>query len=205
MPIVVENFNCADIFVFELQRYNFSRKFQFCLSHCPSRNVISPEVFYELPKTLYWLIEKEGGYFGWKFQVRRYFRFAVATLKLFQHPENVKFQFLNLPIPRWNAISPEVFYEFFKPFFWLKEVEPSYCGWKFRVRRYFGFAIATLQLFQNPLKGKYFNFAFHTVAAEMLYLQKYYTKFLKLFFGWKKRKVAIVVENFKCKDILVLQ
>ena len=74
----------------------------------------------------------------------------IATLQLFQHPENVKFQFFHLPIPSWNAISPEVFYEFFKPFFWLKEEEPGYCGWKFRVRRYFGFAIATLQLFQNP-------------------------------------------------------
>ena len=39
----------------------------------------------------------------------------------------------------------------------------------------------------------------------MLYLQKYLTNFQKLFFGWKKRKLAIVVENFKCTDIFVFQ
>ena len=34
--------------------------------------------------------DQEGGYCGWKFQVRRDFGFAIATLPLFQHPENVK-------------------------------------------------------------------------------------------------------------------
>ena len=37
-----------------------------------------------------WLKDEEAGYCGWKFQVRRYFGFAIATLPLFQHPENVK-------------------------------------------------------------------------------------------------------------------
>ena len=32
----------------------------------------------------------EGGYSGWKFQVYRRFAFPIATLPLFQHPENVK-------------------------------------------------------------------------------------------------------------------
>ena len=39
----------------------------------------------------------------------------------------------------------------------------------------------------------------------MRYLEKYLTNFQKLSFGWKMRKVAIVVENFKFTDILVLQ
>ena len=33
--------------------------------------------------------DEEGGYCGWKFQVHRHFGFAIATLPLFQHPENV--------------------------------------------------------------------------------------------------------------------
>ena len=39
----------------------------------------------------------------------------------------------------------------------------------------------------------------------MLYLQTYLTNFQKLSFGWKRRKVAIVVENFKGTDVLLLQ
>ena len=123
--------------------------FLFCLSHCPSSNVISPEVFYEFSKTFFWLKEEDGGYCGLKFQVQRYFGFAIATLQLFQHPENVKFQFIHLPIPSRNAIAPEVFNEFFKTFFWLKEEESGYCCWKFQLRRCFRFAVATLQLFQH--------------------------------------------------------
>ena len=42
------------------------------------------------PKTFFWLQDEEGGYCGWKFQGLRYFGFAMATLQLFQHPENVK-------------------------------------------------------------------------------------------------------------------
>ena len=48
-------------------------------------------------------------------------------------------------------------------------------------------------------------FTVYTVPAEMVYLQKYFTNFQKLSFGWKMRKVAIVVDNFECTDILLLQ
>ena len=39
----------------------------------------------------------------------------------------------------------------------------------------------------------------------MLYVQKYLTNFEKLSFGWKMSKVAILFENFKCTDILLMQ
>ena len=71
----------------------------------------------------------------------------MATLQLFQHPENVKFQFFPLHCPSRNAVSPEIFSEFSKTFSWLKEEERGYCGSKFQEDRYFGFAVATLQLF----------------------------------------------------------
>ena len=49
--------------------------------------------------------------------------------------------------------------------------------------------------FSNIWKCKNFSFSLYTVLAEMLYLQKFLTNFQKLSFGWKTRKVAIVVEN----------
>ena len=111
---------------------------------------------------------------------------------------------------------------------WLKDEEGCYCGWEFQVHRYFGFAIATLQLsniqkvlkfqffplrcpsrnsisskvftlqlFQNPENVKISIFRFFAIPAEILYLQKYLTNFQKVFFGWKMKEVAIVVENFQ--------
>ena len=61
----------------------------------------------------------------------------------------LKFQFFLLNCTSRNAISSEVFNEFSKSFFSLKEEEPGYCGAKFQAHKYFGSAIATIQLFQH--------------------------------------------------------
>ena len=82
--------------------------------------------------------------------MHRHFSFAIATLQLFQHPENVKISIFPITLPGRNAISSNVFNEFSKTIFLLKDEEGGYCGWKFQVHRYFGFARATLQLFQHP-------------------------------------------------------
>ena len=66
------------------------------------------------------------------------------------------------------------------------------------------FAIATLQLFQYPENEKISIFPITLSQLEMLYLQKCSTNFQNTFFGSKIRKVAILVEDFKCTDILVL-
>ena len=69
----------------------------------------------------------------------------------------------------------------------------------------FWFCNSNVTTFPTSRKCNNFNFSIYTVPAEMLYPQKYLTNFQKLSFSWKIRKVAIVVENFKCTDILVLQ
>ena len=122
-------------------------------------------------KLFFSLKEEEAGYCGWKFQVHRHFGFPIATLQLFQHPENVKFQFLALHSPGRNAISPEVFNEFSKTFFSLKEEEAGYCGWKFQVHRHFHFPIATLQLFQHPENVKISIFPF-TLSRQKCHISR---------------------------------
>ena len=67
----------------------------------------------------------------------------------------------------------------------------------------FSFSNSKVTTFPTSQKCKNFNFSLYTVPAEMLYLQKYLTNFQKLFFRWKKRKVAIVDGNFNCTDIFV--
>ena len=63
------------------------------------------------------------------------------------------------------------------------------------------FCNSNVTTFPTSRKCKNINFSLHTIPAEILYLQKYITNFLKLFFGWKRMRVAIVGENFKCTDI----
>ena len=74
-----------------------------------------------------------------------------------------------------------------KSFFGLKEEERGYCHWTFEVHRYFGFAIAYVRNFSNIQKMPKFQFFPIThVPAEMLYLQKYFTNFQKLFLAKRR-------------------
>ena len=109
VAIMVENFTWSDILVLPiatLPHFPTSRKckkFQFFHLHFPSRNAISSKVFNEFAKTFFWLKDKEGGYCGWEFQLHRYFGFAIATLPLFQHPENVKISIFPFTLSRQNC------------------------------------------------------------------------------------------------------
>ena len=180
-------------------------KFQFFPLHCPSRNAISSKVFNEFSKTFFRLKDEEGGYCGWKFQLHTNFGFAIESLPLTQHPQNVKISIFPLHCPRRNAISSKLFNEFSKTFFWLKDDEGGYCGWKFQLHRYFGFAMATLQLFQHPENVKNSIFPFTLSKQKCGISSKLFNEFSKTIFGWNMRTVAILVENFKCTAILVLQ
>ena len=97
------------------------------------------------------LKDEERGSCGWKFEVHRHFSFAIATLQLFQYPENVKISIFPITQSQqkcyiFKSISP-IFENFFLAqrrgtwLFWLKIV---------KCYRNFSFAIATLQLFPYP-------------------------------------------------------
>ena len=71
--------------------------------------------------------------------------------------------------------------------------------------RMFWFCNNSVTTFPTYSKCIDLNVSLYTVPAEILYLQKYLTNFQKLFFGRTMRKVSIVVENYNCTEILVLQ
>ena len=56
----------------------------------------------------------------------------------------------------------------FQNFFWLKDEEGGYCGWKCQVHSHFAFAIATFQLFQYPEYVKISIFPF-TLSQQKCY------------------------------------
>ena len=85
--IWVESFRCALILLLQWQCENFAyRQYlkvcHFQPVHCASKNPISPKVFNRFSKSLPQLEDFEGGHLGGKFQVRRYFSFAMARWKL---------------------------------------------------------------------------------------------------------------------------
>ena len=85
--IWVESFRCAGILLLQLQgEYVAHRQhLKFChiqLLHCGSKNPTPPKVFNRFSKSSPELEDVEGGYLGGKFQVRRYFTFAMARRKL---------------------------------------------------------------------------------------------------------------------------
>ena len=132
------------------------------------------------------------------------FRFCNSNVTTF--PTSKKYRNFNFPFTlsqRKCYISRSIL-RLFINFFLVKEEEGGNCGWKLKFTD-----ISVLQsnvtTFSTSRKSKSFNFSLHTVPAEMLYLQTYFTNFLKLFFGSNNSNRSIVVKNIKCTDILVLQ
>ena len=116
--------------------------------------------------------------------MHRRFAFAIATLPLFQHPENVIISIFPLHCPGRNAISSKVFNEFSKTFFFLKDEEGGYSVWKFHVHRYFAYPIATLPHFQHPEKVNFQFFPLNYPSRSAI-SSKVFNEFSKTFFFLK--------------------
>ena len=98
--------------------------------------------------------------------------FSNGNVTTFPTSRNCKnFNFPLYTAPGRNAISPEVFNEFSKTFFSLKEEKGDYCHWKFQVHRHFRFPMATLQLFQHPKNVKISIFPF-TLSWQKCYISR---------------------------------
>ena len=159
--------------------------FQFQTVNRTSKNTVSPKLFNRFSKTLLHLKRVEIGSLGRKFQVRRYFTFAMTRwiLSPSKRFEISHIQPVNCPVK--NPISPKRFKRFSKTFLHLKRYECGHLGPKFQVRRYFTFAMARwklspsrrfeISLFQpvnctgkNPISPK----GFKRFSKTLLHLQR---------------------------------
>ena len=114
--------------------------------HCASKNPISPKVFNRFSKSFSQFEDVEGGHLGGKFQVRRYFSFAMA-IENFADRQHLKFcHFQPVHCVRKNPISPKVFNRFSKSLPQLEDVEGGHLGVKFQVHNYLTFAMACWKL-----------------------------------------------------------
>ena len=87
--------SCVQTFYFfsnNVATFPTSRKcknLNFSLHTVPEEMLYLQKYLKNFQKKSFCLKDDEGGYCGWKFQEHRHFAFAIATLPLFQHPENV--------------------------------------------------------------------------------------------------------------------
>ena len=146
-------------------------KFQYFSLHCPGKNTISSKVFNEFSKTSFLLKDEERGYCARKFEMHRHCGFAIATLQLFQHPENVKISIFLFTLS-WQKyhIFNSILTNFQKLLFCWKMTNVASAR-KFEMHRHFSFAIATLLLFQHPEHVKISAFPI-TLSQQKCYIFK---------------------------------
>ena len=97
-------------------------------------------------KSLPQLEDFEGGHLVGKFQVRRYFTFAMAKWKVFA---SITFENLSLStctLCQQKSYISKGIHRFSKSLPQLEDVEGEHLGWKFLLRSYFTFALARWKL-----------------------------------------------------------
>ena len=106
--------------------------------HCASQNPISKKVFNRFSKSLPQLVDVEGGHLGEKFQVRRYFAFAMARWKLCASTTFWYFATFNLyTVPAKIQDLQRYSTNFRKLLLHLNDVESGHFGGNFQVQVFY--------------------------------------------------------------------
>ena len=127
--------------------------------------------------------------------MHKYFGLAIATLQLFQNPENVKISIFPFTLSQQKCYISRSILPIFINFFSGERRGRWLLWFQISSAQIFWFSNSNAATFSTFRKCKNFNFSLYTVPAEMLCLQKYLTNLQKLIFSLNTRKVAIVVEN----------
>ena len=169
------------------------------------KNPITPKIYNRFSKSSPQFEDVEGGHLGGKFQVRRYFTFAMAWWKLCASTTFEILPLLTCTLCQQNSyISKGI-----RPIFEIFASARRCWGWKF------GWKVSSAQVFYycnrkvNTLPiDNIWNFAtfnLYTVPAKILYLQRYSTDFRNLCLSSEMLRVSIGVEMLRCAGILLLQ
>ena len=204
-------------------KITIAQKFWFCKSdatHFPTSGNVKISVFpFTLSqqkcyifKRILWIFknlplpERWGRCLLWlKITIAQKFWFCKSDATHFPTSGNVKISVFAFTLSQQKCYI-------FKRILWIFKNFPlpeRWCRWllwlKISIAQKFWFCKSNATHFPTSRKCKNFYFSLYTVPAEILYLQKYFTNFQKRFSRWKMMKVAIVVENFRCTEVLVLQ
>ena len=174
-------------------------------AHCARKNPITPKVYNRFSKSLPQLEDVEGGHLGGKFQVRRYFAFAIARWKLCT---STTFEILPLSTCTLcqqkphilNAIQPifEIFASARRCWVWA-------FVWEVSGAQVFYFCNGKVKILHIENIWNFATFNLYTMPAKTLYPQRYSTDFRNLSLTSKMLRVGIWVESFRCPGIFLLQ
>ena len=209
-PFWLERSSSAGILLLQWQRENFAHRqhFKFCHFqhvHCASKNPISPKVFTRFLKSLPQLEDVQVGHLGGKFQVRRYFTFAMLRWKLFA---STTFEILSLwtcTLCQQKSYIPKGVQPFFEILASARRCSGWACGWKVSGAQVFYFCNGKVKTFRIDNIWNFPTFNLFPVPAKILCLQRYSTNFRNLSLSSEMLRLGIWVESFRCVDILLLQ
>ena len=197
MAIVVENLLCTDIWVCNSNVTTFQTGENVQISIFPFK--LSREKCYifksilRIFKNILFAERWQIWLLFLKISCAQIFWFSnsnVTTFPKSRKCKNFNFSLYTIPAERWgmwleNLLCTDILCYIFKSIFTNFQFSKcGYCGWKFLVHRDFGFAIATLQHFQNPenaerwgkvaiggwkfLVHRYFGFAIATLQLSKI-------------------------------------
>ena len=173
--------------------------------HCASENTKSPKVCNGFSKSLTELEDAEGGHLGEKFQVRRYFTFAMARWKFCA---STTFEILPLST---CTLCQQKFYiskgihPIFEIFTSARRSGGWALGWKDSCEQVFYVCNSNVKTLRIDNIWNFATFNMYTLPAKILYLQRYSTDFRNLSVSSKMLMVGIWVESFRCAGSLHLQ
>ena len=208
--IWVGSFRCAGVLLLQWQSENFAHRqhFKFCHFqpvHCASRNPISPKIFNQFSKSSPQLEDSEVGHLGGKFQVRRYFNFAMARWKL---GASTTFEILprsSCTLCQQKSFISKGIQSNFEIFASARRCWRCPFGWKASCAQVFCFCNGKVKTWRIDNNWNFATFKLYTVPAKILYLQRYSRDFRNLRLISKMWTVAIWLKSFRCARILLLQ
>ena len=209
MAFGVRNVKCTDLWfsngnVTTFPTFRKCKNFNFSLYTVPAEMLYLQRYLTNFQKLF--LAERRGRWLLWlKISSAQIFWFSnsnVTTFPTSRKCKNFDFSFYTVPAEMLYLHS---FLTNFQKHFLAERRGWWLLSMRISSSQTFWFSNGNVTTFPTSQKCKNFNFCLYTVPAEILYIQKYLTNFQKLFFGWKKRNVAILHKNFKCTDIFVFQ
>ena len=207
---LVEKFQVRTYFTSAMARWTFVHRqhLKFCYFqpvHCASRNPISPKIFNQFSKSSRQLEDVEGGHLGGKFQVRRYFTFAMARWKL---GASTTFEILprsTCTLCQQKSYISKGIQSIFEIFASARRWWRWSFGWKVSGAQVFYFCNGKVKTWRSDNIWNFATFKLYTVPAKILYLQRYSTDFRNLCVSSKMLTMGIWVKSFMCARILLLQ
>ena len=140
----------------------------------------SPKVFNRFSKSLPQLEDVVGGHLGEKFQVRRYFTFAMPRWKFCASTTIEILTLSTSTLCQQKSHISKIFTRFSKCAPQLEDVEGGHFGWKVFGAQVFYFCNGKVKTLRIDNICNFATFNLYNVSAKILYLQRYSTDFRNL-------------------------